>query len=250
MVDGQDIGSGTSALVVALETGANTITNIVTAADGLTQVTYIVSVSRVSSDASLSEFDIAGYAITPDFSSETTEYSLVVPEVADQLTFAITASNPGASIIADGQDIGSGTSALVVPLVMGMNTVTSVVTAADGLTQMTYVVSVLRASSDATLSDLYLTITSGWLDFFFPPFTPAGTVYSATGVGEFTITPTAADANAIIRVEGIVVATGEASVNGHYFGPTGSDLTYTIEVTAEDGVTVMIYSIVAVVPPT
>ena len=62
------------------------------------------------------------------------------------------------------------------------------------------------------------------------------TDYTLVGIGRFTITPTVADETAVIRVQGIIVTSGEATVEYEY-GPHQQGYDYTIEVTAQDGIT-------------
>jgi len=94
-------------------------------------------------------------------------------------------------------------------------------------------------SSDATLSDLSL--SSGTLDPSFASVTISYTASVANNITSITVTPTAADTNATITVNGTPVASGSAS------GAINLDVgenTITIVVTAEDGTTTKICTII------
>jgi len=94
-------------------------------------------------------------------------------------------------------------------------------------------------SSDATLSDLSL--SSGTLDPSFASATTSYTASVANNITSITVTPTAADTNATITVNGTPVASGSAS------GAINLDVgenTITIVVTAENGTTTKIYTII------
>ena len=85
-----------------------------------------------------------------------------------------------------------------------------------------------------------LAISSGSLAPAFAPGTTAYTVNVAYDVSSETVTPTAADPKAVIKVNGAVVASGTAS--GPIALSTGSN-TITAAVTASDGTTTKAYTI-------
>jgi trimeric autotransporter adhesin len=94
-------------------------------------------------------------------------------------------------------------------------------------------------SSNAELASL--TVSAGVLN---PPFAPGTTSYTAMFIGEttVTVTPTAADSEAAITVNGTALASGEAS--GSITLEPGPN-PITVEVTAADGVTVRTYAVTA-----
>jgi trimeric autotransporter adhesin len=94
-------------------------------------------------------------------------------------------------------------------------------------------------SSNAELASL--TVSSGVLN---PAFAPGTTSYTAMFIGEttVTVTPTAADAEAAITINGTALASGEAS--GSITLEPGPN-PITVEVTAADGVTVRTYAVTA-----
>ena len=73
--------------------------------------------------------------------------------------------------------------------------------------------------------------------------------YYAIGVGRFTITAAVASANAVVRTESEEATSGVPTVTEYSFA-SGSGIVYRVEVTAEDGGTVLTYLITAPWPPT
>ena len=96
--------------------------------------------------------------------------------------------------------VASGSASDPIALAVGPNVIDVVVTASDAITVRTYTITVTRAlSSDATLVDL--TTTAGALA---PAFTPKKTSYTAgpvsSSTSSVTVTPTATDDVATIKV--------------------------------------------------
>ena len=191
--------------VVPLAVGAdNVITVVVTAQDGQTTQTYTVTVTRAgSSDASLSGLSLSGVTLTPAFVSGTTAYTASVGHGVTETTVAATAV-AGASyeVKLNGVVDQDG----VVPLAVGAgNVIAVVVTAQDGESTQTYMVTVTRAgSADATLSALSLSGVT--LSPTFASGTTAYTASVANSVTETTVTASASDANASaeVKVNGVV----------------------------------------------
>ena len=164
-VNGATVASGSASGSIALSVGANTITTVVTAQDGTTTKTYTVTVTRAaSSNADLSNlaFDISGRTVPlkPSFQSDTTVYSELVVYIPTTTTFSTvtpTAADPTATIKVNGTTVASGNASGAIALVVGANTITTVVTAQDGTTTKTYTVTVTRAaSSNADLSNVFM----------------------------------------------------------------------------------------------
>jgi len=139
----------------------------------------------------------------------------------------------------NGLVVSSGTASPPVPLTVGPNTITIVVTAQDGTTKNTYTLVVTRAaSSDALLADL--TVSEGILT---PSFHPATMLYADTvlnPVASMTVTPTTDDNQATVTVDGQAAASGSPSAAIPLF--SGSN-TITVVVTAQDGVTATTYTV-------
>src|SRR5258708_28312245 len=110
----------------------------------------------------------------------------------------------------NGVAVTSGTASAAIPLNTGPNTITTIVTAGDGMTTKTYTITVTRASSaNADLAGLKL--SSGTLA---PVFAAATTAYSASvtnATTSITLTPTTSDANATSKVNGAAGTSGKPS---------------------------------------
>lgn len=169
--------SGTASC--ALNVGDNTCTIKVTAEDGTSVETYIITAHRRSNDASLKTFTVApsqnpnGNTLQPTFPSSSNDtYSMLYNETAD--TFAVTATvndtNKTQSILMTGPGDVSGQSTTGNTLSRSFNTsgsrtdadtVAVVVTAEDGNTR-TYTVNLTReASNDASLKEIKVTTSNG-----------------------------------------------------------------------------------------
>lgn len=241
-VNGVSVASGNASGNIALNVGSNTINVIVTAQDGTSTGAYAVTVVRAapSAVATLSGLALSAGSLSPAFATATTGYTAIVGNSIGALTVTPTASDSTATIKVNGSTVASGSASGGIALAAGSNTLTVLVTAQDGTTTATYTVTVSRAlflSNVATLSALSL--TAGSLS---PSFAAATTSYSAsaTGISSTTVTPTASNPFASIKVNGSSVTSGSAS--GALALNTGSN-TITVLVTAEDGVTTMSYSI-------
>ncbi|MGO4271877.1 beta strand repeat-containing protein, partial [Paenibacillus sp. TAF58] len=216
VISGQPSGS------LGLTVGNNNITVLVTAEDGFTQKTYTIKVTRLpkSTNAKLSDLKVDGTSIT-GFASGTLGYTVNVPNVTTAVLVAGTKADATASVVVSG---GSN-------LTVGNNTVTVTVTAEDGTTVITYTVTVVRAkSSNANLNDLKVEGTS---IAGFASGTLAYTVNVPNATTSVVVTGTKADATASLVVSG-----GSNLVVGNN--------TVTVTVTAEDGTTVIAYTVTVV----
>jgi protocatechuate 3,4-dioxygenase beta subunit len=101
-----------------------------------------------NTDASLSALAIAGGTIT--FAAGTLTYALTVSNTVASTTVTATATNPAATIKVNGTLVASGAASSPISLAMGANTITVLVTAADGVTTESYVIAVTRSSTVAS----------------------------------------------------------------------------------------------------
>ncbi len=240
-VNGATVTSGSASGSIALNVGDNSITTIVTAQDGSTTKTYTVIVTRApSANANLSALSLSAGTLTPTFAAGTTTYTATVSNATTGLTITPTTADATATVTVNGSSVTSGNASSTIPLSVGDNTITTIVTAQDGTTSKTYTVTVTRApSSNANLSALAL--SAGTLS---PTFAAGTTSYTATvsnATTSLTATPTVADANATVTVNGTAVTSGNAS--GSIALAVG-DNTVTVVVTAQDGTTTKTYTVV------
>ncbi|MFE6796528.1 cadherin-like beta sandwich domain-containing protein [Paenibacillus chitinolyticus] len=231
-VNGSTVASG-SPSPVSLNVGANTITVLVTAQDGTTQKTYTVTVTRaapLSGNADLSNLVLSGAALNPGFAPGTVTYTSSVAYGVTTLDVTPTVADSHASVKVNGNAVTSGTPSSV-PLNVGPNTVTVLVTAENGATK-TYTVTVTRAagSNNADLSGI--TLSGGAA--LSPVFTSGTTLYTVNvpnSVFGLDVTPSVADGTATLKVNGAATASGTpvpVSLN------VGNN-TVTLLVTAQDG---------------
>ena len=222
---------------VDLPVGETTVSAVVTAEDGVTTRTYSVSVTRAgSADASLSGLSLSGVTLVPEFAAGTTVYTASVGNAVTETTVSATVADAGAAfeVRLNGVVDQDG----IVPLVVGSNVISVVVTAQDGESTQAYSVTVTRAGSSVTsLSVLSLsgvTLT--------PVFASGTTAYTASvthDVTDTTVSATAADAGAAfeVRLNGVVDQDGVVPL------AVGSGNVISVVVTAQDGETSQTYSV-------
>ena len=176
----------------------------------ITQIYAVAYSTPFSTDATLSNLAISSGTLSPTFASGTNSYTVSVANSVTSVTITPTVNQADATVTVNGTTVASNTTSDSIPLSVGPNTITIVVTAQDGTTTDTYTITVTRAGSgDATLSDLI--ISQGTL---IPAFASGTTSYTARvshGTSDITITPTVSQANATITVNAITVASGVAS---------------------------------------
>ncbi|MGV7116504.1 cadherin-like beta sandwich domain-containing protein [Paenibacillus kyungheensis] len=238
-VNGVTVTSGNASGAIPLNVGSNTITTVVTAQDGTTTKTYTITVTRAgSSNADLSALSLSAGTLSPAFASGTTNYTASVGNATTSLTVTPTVADSTASVKVNGVTVTSGNASGAIPLNVGSNTITTVVTAQNNTTK-TYTITVTRsASSNANLSGLSL--STGTLS---PTFASGTTSYTASvgnATTSLTVTPTIADSTASVTVNGVAVTSGNAS--GAITLAVGSN-TITTVVTAQDGTTTKTYTI-------
>ena len=247
-VNGKEVPSGTASGNIPLEVGKNEITTIITAQDG-TINTYVIVVTReASSNAGLGDLTISEGTLSPTFAEGTKDYTATVPNDVTGITVTPTIADATATVTVNGVEVPSGKASGEIPLQVGENTITTVVTAEDGTTN-TYVIVVTREeTSNAGLSDIV--VSEGTLSPEFNTDTKNYTVDVPNETNSIIITPTPIDPNATVEiiVDGKTVAdntapidlkTGENVVTIVVTAPDGTQETYTIIVNREDAVPVI-----------
>jgi gliding motility-associated-like protein len=254
-VNGIAQAQGTTSKPITLNLGNNKITTIVTAQDGTTTSSYTLTINRsapatASSNATLANLVLGSGSLSPAFTSGTVNYTANVTNNISRITVTPTTSNGKATVKVNGIAVTSGSASASLPLNVGNNTITMVVTAQDGITTQSYAILVNRQSpsstttapgtpsSNANLASLIM--SSGNLN---PVFTSGATSYTASvsnTTTSVTINPTTSDKAATLTVNGKVVASGSASSS--LLLNVGNN-TITTVVTAQDGVTRQSYTI-------
>jgi gliding motility-associated-like protein len=237
-INGTAVPEGTVSPYFPLNVGVNNISVVVTAQDGVTQDTYTIAVTRLPDIATLSKLTVSSGTLTPAFATGTTSYTDNVANTASSIAFRAITTDPLATETINGTAVPEGTVSPYIPLNTGLNTITIIVTAQDGVTEDTYIITVARGSNVATLSGL---TDSG--DAITPVFATGTTNYTDTVINRIdsvAVRATTTDPAATETINGKAVPEGTVSP---YIRLNGGLNTITIVVTAQDGVTKDTYTI-------
>jgi hypothetical protein len=253
-VNSVGVVSGAASAAIALTLGAyNYVYVQVTAQDGSTTKTYTITVTRLSTDATLQSLTLPWPATTlaPTFAAGTTAYTSSVPAATTSTTVTPAATDQANATIqvrANGgayATVASWAASGSLALNIGANSLDVKVTAQDGTTTRTYTVTVTRPaplSTDATLSGLGL--SAGTLS---PTFASGTIAYAASAAASsVTATPTANQANATIQVRvnaGAYAAVASGSASAALALNVGAYNTINVLVTAQDGSSTKTYTI-------
>jgi len=146
------VGGVTVSNPIALSVGNTTIDIVVSAQNGPDQ-TYVLTVTRApSGDAGLSNLTVSAGSLSPAFASGTLSYTDSVANGVTSLTVTPTADDSHASYRLR---VGGVTVSNPIALSVGNTTIDIVVSAQDGVTDQTYVLTVTRA----TLITPHVTLT-------------------------------------------------------------------------------------------
>jgi hypothetical protein len=144
-VNGKPVASGKYSADIALPAGESTIQVVVTAPDRVTQRTYTVEVWRPAiAVADLSSLKLSAGSLSPAFSADTTQYSVLVPETVTAVKVTAAAAQPSSVITVDDVTLPSGRASGWYGLAPGENAIAVVVTAEDGVTTKTYTLTITR----------------------------------------------------------------------------------------------------------
>jgi len=241
-VNGAAVTSGTASAAIALNVGANIITTLVTAQDGITTKSYTITVTRApSSNDILSAITLKPTsALTLGTGPDYKDYTASVTNATSTLQVIATTAATTSTMTVNGTTVASGTTSAAIPLNVGPNIITIVVTAQDGISTHSYVITVTRApSNNDNLSSLKL-------NPFFTLIVAAGpdfrdyTTSVTNATSSVQVIPTTTVTTSTVTVNGIAVASGTAS--GSIALNVGANIITTV-VTAQDGVSAHTYSI-------
>ncbi len=198
-------------------------------------------VTTLSSDALLANLTISNGILSPGFSSSTITYADAIANFTSGITVVPTTDDPNATLTINGNHATPGVRSASIPMSVGPNTLTIVVTAQDGVTTKTYTINITRGlPNNALLSSLQLNPTSNLL-----AATGSGNFnYTATvpnSEGTLQVTPTLQDPAATVMVNGTAVTSGSASLP---ISLNEGANTITTQVTAQDGTTTRTYVII------
>ncbi|WP_159881444.1 YDG domain-containing protein [Paenibacillus puerhi] len=234
-----DAGTGVYTHEVDLEVGVSTHLVEVTAQDGRTTKTYSIRVDRApSSNASLSGLTASAGSLTPVFDSGQYAYTVQVEHHTDTIRFQPVAADTTSVIRINGALTSGGTYSGDLALHVGSNAFNVEVTAQDGITRLTYALTVYRDPS-ANAKVKGIAVSGATLN---PAFDAEVAAYNATvsySSGSIAITPELDDPTATVSINGQAAAHGAATAVQLR---TGANV-ITVEVTAQDGTTKRRYTL-------
>ena len=153
-----------------------------------------------STDATLSALSLSTGTLSPAFASGTTGYTATVSNAVTSITVTPTLSSAVASVAVNGTPVVSGSPSDPIPLNVGGNTVTVVVTAEDGTTTATYTIDVSRLLP-APVADSFTALAVAY-----NPGGASATVFSVAG--NVTHSPTSYSVGSTTTAQG-----GSVSIN-------------------------------------
>ena len=138
--------NNTTGILTGTPTISSPATNYaVTAYDLAGGTPATVNIKVLSNNANLSDLILSSGPVTPAFATTTTGYTANVASTVTSVTVTPTTSDPTATIRVNGTTVTSGTASASLPLVTGANTITTIVTAQNGVTK-TYTLTVTQAA--------------------------------------------------------------------------------------------------------
>ncbi|MDP4152295.1 MAG: cadherin-like beta sandwich domain-containing protein [Bacillota bacterium] len=203
-------------VTVELSEGENTIPVVVTSEDGSATKTYTITVTRQAAEdsADLSGLSLSSGTLYPEFSSDVTEYKANVENAVESITVTPTAEQPTATVKIGDAVIEAGSSSLPLALNEGENLIAVNVTAQNGNIKVYNITVTREKPADFTDADLTsITLSCGNLA---PDFIREVTSYTAavpSDTEQVEITPTAANTNAVITVNGVGLVDGKANIS-------------------------------------
>jgi len=238
------LASGATSNPLPVSVGTNTITIKVTAQDGVTTETYTLTLVRAGArNDLLTSLKPSRGVLNPAFAGTTTNYTTSVTGGVTSMTVTPTAADPNATIVVNGTDVvPSGTASDPITLLPGQNTITTTVTAQNDTATRTYTITVTReVSKNDLLSGLKL--SAGVKSPVFQSNVLNYTANVVNGVSTITVTATASDPGATLRLDGgqAPLSSGITSIPiALAVGPN----TITVKVIAPDGFTNQTYTVI------
>lgn len=113
----------------------------------------------LSANADLTSLSVSGVQLSPIFAPATTSYAIDIPFNKTSLSITPKTAQMSAAVTINGQPVISGAVAPDVPMNVGINVISIVVTAQDGVTTKAYEITATRAPTEAA-GDLDLSFTT------------------------------------------------------------------------------------------
>jgi gliding motility-associated-like protein len=229
--------AGTTTFNQPLDPNSNIIEIAVTSQDGSDTWTYVI-LARPSNNTNLENLSISTGPLSPAFAINTLNYTASVPAATTSTTVMPYPQNPNARIKVNGITVDYNGTMPTIPLALGANTISTVVTSQDGTKVRTYKIVVTRLSNNTNLAGL--TISSGPLSPAFAAGTRSYTADVSNATSSITVKPVAANPHATMEVNNTVVPYGGTSTPVSL--SVGSNLIY-VNVTAQDLSKTITYSV-------
>ena len=142
--------NNTTGIISGTPTAASPPTNYtVTAYNNLGSSSATVNIAVLSNNANLANLVLSSGPLSPVFATGTPGYTANVPNTVSSVTVTPVTSDPTATVTVNGTAVTSGTASPGQPLAPGPNTITTVVTAQNGVTTQTYTITVTQAGPGA-----------------------------------------------------------------------------------------------------
>jgi gliding motility-associated-like protein len=239
-INGDIVASGTYSNPISLNIGATVINVSATAQDGVMVSTYSITVNRAGSNNAKVSLALNPSSVLETITGTSTyNYATSVSPEVNSISVKPTAQQADAVIKVNGNIVNSGTYSDPIALNMGATVINVSVTAQDGVTVNTFSVTVNRTGSNNAKVGLALNPASVLITTTGASTYNYVTSVSAT-VTSVSVRPTAQQADAVIRVNGDIVASG--ALSAPIVLGAGSTV-INVSGTAQDGVTVNTYSI-------
>ncbi|MEN6391409.1 MAG: cadherin-like beta sandwich domain-containing protein [Syntrophomonas sp.] len=205
-VNGQTVTGGYSQYFYR-SSGINSIE--VRVSNSVSSKTYNITVNWGNTSNYLSYLLVGGGSLSPSFSRGTTSYTCDVDSNVALTTVAAEAEDSSATIKVNGQTLGSNHESQQIYLNPGSNTITVVVSSSAG--SRTYYITVNRGSSASSAYLSSLSVGGGDLS---PSFNKDTFNYScnvSSGVASTTVSASAEDSSATIKVNGQTLGSNHVS---------------------------------------
>ena len=187
-----------------------------------------------ASRANLANLVLSEGVLSPAFASDTTSYAATVASGADSLTVRPTVADRG-TVTVNGWAVHSNRSSIPIPLEVGSNTLSIVVTSLDGSASKTYTVSVIRPAETHTLNATWnsvadvavtssnYTATGSLIDFTLNCVPLAGELTVIRNIGQDFIHGTFSN---LTQGQSVTLSYGGVSYHfvANYYGGNGNDL--------------------------
>ena len=209
-INGQFLGSGERTVNVNLNPGDNLMPVIVKSKNGSVTKTYIITIVRgLSGNARLQSLSAGSGVLDPAFDPQTVAYAVKNAGTLQQIVITAVAQEPEASLTVNYSQPAVERITETVRLEHGANLIPIVVTAPNGLTQQSYVLSVNGTVSDADLNSL--AVDPGNLIFDSDVVSYNVTVNDS--VSSLNLTAAPHDPKALVLVNGSMLSGGGTTVN-------------------------------------